>query len=56
MPTKQNTADIVSRGSDVDDLKNSICFEGMSFLLNDSFKWPVNEHFELIENQKVFET
>ena len=55
VPTEQNPADIVSRGSDVKDLENSIWFEGPSFLLSDSSKWPVNEHFELTENQKLSE-
>ena len=55
VPTKQNPADIVSRGCDVNELKNSIWFEGPSFLLSDSSKWPVNEHFELTENQHALE-
>ena len=51
MPTKQNPADIVSRGADVKDLRNSVWFEGSSFLLHYSSKWPISEHFELKENQ-----
>ena len=31
-------------------------FEGLSYLLNDSSSWPVNEHFELTENQRLLET
>ena len=56
VPTKQNPADIVSRGSHVKDLRNSIWFIEPSFLLHDSCKWPVNKHFELTENQKLSET
>ena len=55
MPTDHNPADIVSRGCDVRELKQSIWFEGPSLLLNDSASWPVNKHFELTENQISFE-
>ncbi|XP_073821413.1 uncharacterized protein [Musca autumnalis] len=55
VPTKQNPADIVSRGCSVEELKSSIWFEGPKFLLDDMSKWPVNKHFELTEEEKSLE-
>ncbi|XP_037823707.1 uncharacterized protein LOC119612057 [Lucilia sericata] len=55
VPTRHNPADLVSRGCDVDDLKQSIWFDGPSFLLNDNSMWPVNNHFELTEDQVSLE-
>ncbi|KAI8116339.1 hypothetical protein CVS40_11578 [Lucilia cuprina] len=51
VPTRHNPADLVSRGCDVDDLKQSIWFDGPSFLLKDNSMWPFNNHFELTEDQ-----
>ena len=51
VPTDYNPADIVSRGCDVQELKQSICFERPSFLITVSSSWPVNKHFELTENK-----
>ena len=47
VPTKENPADIVSRGCNVDELVDSIWFNGPNFLLKESKSWPVNEHFRL---------
>ncbi|KAL7723878.1 hypothetical protein ACLKA6_004304 [Drosophila palustris] len=44
VPTKQNPADIVSRGCDVDELVTSIWFNGPSFLKEPRDSWPVNQH------------
>ncbi|XP_073821565.1 uncharacterized protein [Musca autumnalis] len=55
VPTKQNPADIVSRGCSVEELKSSIWFEGPKVLLDDMSKWPVNKHFELTEEEKSLE-
>ncbi|KAI8116345.1 hypothetical protein CVS40_11573 [Lucilia cuprina] len=55
VPTRHNPADLVSRGCDVDDLKQSIWFDGPSFLLNDNSMWSVNNHFELTEDQVSLE-
>ncbi|XP_065361988.1 uncharacterized protein LOC135955564 [Calliphora vicina] len=47
VPSKDNPADIVSRGSDVDGLTESIWFTGPSFLYLPPDKWPKNLHFDL---------
>ena len=47
VPTKQNPADIVSRGCNVDELASSIWFTGPEFLLDAPERWPQNAHFEL---------
>lgn len=49
VPSKQNPADIVSRGCNVDELRDSIWFEGPQFLLEEQAKWPVNKHFTISE-------
>ncbi|XP_033250890.1 uncharacterized protein LOC117189926 isoform X3 [Drosophila miranda] len=46
VPTKQNPADIVSRGCDVDEIVQSIWVEGPSFLKEEEENWPKNAHFE----------
>ncbi|XP_075156382.1 uncharacterized protein LOC142229685 [Haematobia irritans] len=56
VPGKLNPADIVSRGSNVAELDQSIWFGGPSFLLKDESDWPVNNHFDLTEEQKLLET
>ena len=55
VPTKENPADIVSRGCNVEELLESIWFEGPKFLLKNSNEWPVNPHFQLNEEQKTLE-
>ena len=55
VPSKQNPADIVSRGSDIEELKSSIWFDGPEFLSQVSTEWPVNNHFELSEEDKNLE-
>ncbi|KAM8701313.1 hypothetical protein ACLKA7_007761 [Drosophila subpalustris] len=44
VPTKQNPADIVSRGCDVNELVTSIWFNGPSFLKEPRDSWPVSQH------------
>lgn len=55
VPSKQNPADIVSRGCNIDELKESIWFNGPQFLLENSTNWPVNKHFDLSESQESLE-
>lgn len=47
MPTADNPADIVSRGCDVLELKNSLWFSGPRFLTLNSDMWPINSHCSL---------
>ncbi|XP_065368808.1 uncharacterized protein LOC135961242 [Calliphora vicina] len=56
VPTKENPADIVSRGCNVEELVDSVWFNGPKFLLEETNMWPVNEHFELTPEQKSLET
>ena len=55
VPTKSNPADVVSRGSGVDELKDSIWFKGPTFLMQNSAEWPVNAHFQLTSEQESLE-
>ncbi|XP_055919381.1 uncharacterized protein LOC129951309 [Eupeodes corollae] len=55
VPTKQNPADIVSRGCNVDELNSSIWFKGPQFLLQEPSSWPVNLHFELSPEDEALE-
>ena len=55
VPTKQNPADIVSRGSDIEELKSSIWFNGPEFLKLMEIQWPINEHFKLTEEDEKLE-
>ncbi|XP_037942440.1 uncharacterized protein LOC119675316 [Teleopsis dalmanni] len=54
--TNCNPADIVSRGSTVKDLTNSIWFKGPSFLRQEMYKWPANKNdnldFEEVNKEK----
>lgn len=43
VPTSQNPADIVSRGSTVREIQDSIWFTGPKFLLQDQSYWPINK-------------
>ena len=51
MPTKCNPSDLVSCGCSVNELRDSIG----SFLLQESAKWPINDHFELTKEQESLE-
>ncbi|KAL7725357.1 hypothetical protein ACLKA6_009774 [Drosophila palustris] len=59
VPTKENPADLVSRGCTVDELNASFWFKGPDFLAKDSNGWPKNPHFSLspdnsrLEKRKV---
>ncbi|XP_049305956.1 uncharacterized protein LOC125776615 [Bactrocera dorsalis] len=55
VPTKQNPADQVSRGCNVDELNNSIWFGGPQFLLEDPALWPINTHFQLSPEDEALE-
>ncbi|KAL7724201.1 hypothetical protein ACLKA6_005768 [Drosophila palustris] len=55
VPTKQNPADIVSRGCDVDELVTSIWFNGPSFLKEPRDSWPVNQHL-VTDEMRTLET
>ncbi|XP_054746940.1 uncharacterized protein LOC129252836 [Anastrepha obliqua] len=55
VPTKQNPADQVSRGCNVDELNNSIWFSGPQFLLEDPALWPTNTHFQLSPGDEALE-
>ena len=55
VPTKENPADIVSRSCNVDELVESIWFEGPKCLLKNHSELPINLHFELNEDQKLLE-
>ena len=55
VPTKQNPADQVSRGCNVDELNNSIWFGGPQFLLEDPVLWPINTHFQLSPEDEALE-
>ncbi|XP_065356183.1 uncharacterized protein LOC135950577 [Calliphora vicina] len=53
VPTHFNPADIVSRGSTVEELASSIWFNGPAFLTLNPSKWPPNKIDQLsIENQQ----
>ncbi|XP_065367154.1 uncharacterized protein LOC135959932 [Calliphora vicina] len=53
VPTHFNPADIVSRGSTVEELASSIWFNGPAFLTLGASKWPPNKIDQLsIENQQ----
>ncbi|XP_036320220.1 uncharacterized protein LOC118734620 [Rhagoletis pomonella] len=43
VPTRDNPADLVSRGCSTADLKSSSWFSGPAFLLQDQSKWPNNK-------------
>lgn len=47
VPTAENPADIVSRGCDVFELKNSLWFTGPRFLTMNSDMWPDNSYCSL---------
>ncbi|XP_055841551.1 uncharacterized protein LOC129908806 [Episyrphus balteatus] len=55
VPTKQNPADILSRGCNVEEINASIWFKGPQFLLNEQSSWPVNSHFELSPEDEALE-
>ena len=55
VPTKQNPADIVSRGCNVEELSNSIWFNGPEFLLKDDSNWPQNSHITLSPEEELLE-
>ncbi|XP_046806844.1 uncharacterized protein LOC124419898 [Lucilia cuprina] len=55
VPSRDNPADIVSRGCNVDDLNDSIWFKGPEFLLSESNEWPENQHFTLNDQQMSLE-
>ncbi|KAL7724792.1 hypothetical protein ACLKA6_000428 [Drosophila palustris] len=56
VPTKQNPADIVSRGCDVDELVTSIWFNGPSFQKEPRDSWPVNQHLVTDEMRTLEQT
>ncbi|XP_055855988.1 uncharacterized protein LOC129919162 [Episyrphus balteatus] len=47
VPTHENPADVVSRGCTVDEIKNSLWFEGPSFLVNEEEEWPSTAEIHL---------
>ncbi|KAL7725825.1 hypothetical protein ACLKA6_015908 [Drosophila palustris] len=59
VPTKENPADLVSRGCTIDELNASFWFKGPDFLAKGSNEWPKNPHFSLspdnsrLEKRKV---
>ncbi|XP_037805276.1 uncharacterized protein LOC119599551 [Lucilia sericata] len=56
VPTQFNPADIVSRGSTVQELASSIWFNGPAFLALDPVQWPPTKTDKLSEeNQQVFD-
>ncbi|XP_046807525.1 uncharacterized protein LOC124420040 [Lucilia cuprina] len=55
VPTKENPADIVSRGCNVEELVDSIWFNGPKFLLDECNTWPINDHFDLTPEQESLE-
>ena len=55
VPSRDNPADIVSRGCNVDELSESIWFMGPAFLLKECIDWPVNQHFVLSDEQLSLE-
>ena len=45
VPTRENPADLISRGCEIEELLNSIWFCGPKFLYKDSSEWPNNTNY-----------
>ncbi|XP_055855990.1 uncharacterized protein LOC129919164 [Episyrphus balteatus] len=55
VPTHENPADVVSRGCTVDEIKNSLWFEGPSFLVNEEEEWPSTAEIHLSPEETSIE-